>query len=206
MGCPAARGRQRRRVCGASSERQAEKVGQQAQAEIDPRPDKEEEADSGRPHDPSFIGPAVQGGGDDPERCVVTRIGRSHWTPPPRDPAATAGSGLILHPARHRRAVELLCSKHRDTNRPKSRAVLWRLAEGRVGPACPFGHPRRAAVVADQCACFVRTSCGLSDPGRTTCLSLVVAASRRRCEKISAVHRRYWWPRWRAKIDGKMPL
>ena len=36
-------------------------VEQQAHAEINPRPDKEEEDDDGRLRDSSFIGPAVQG-------------------------------------------------------------------------------------------------------------------------------------------------
>ena len=89
---------------------------------------------------------------------------------------------------------------------PNSRAMLWRLDKGRVGPACPVRHPQRAAVGADQCACFFRTSCGPSDPGHTACLCLVAAASRQRCEKISAVHGRYWWPQWRVKFYGKMPL
>jgi len=35
---------------------------QQADAEINPRPDKEDKDDYGRLRDPSFLGPAVQGG------------------------------------------------------------------------------------------------------------------------------------------------
>ena len=62
---------------------------------------------------------------------------------PPHGPAATVGNGLIVHPARDRGAVKLSLSEPRDMNRlaPKSRAVLRRLAEGRVGPACLLGHP-----------------------------------------------------------------
>ena len=88
MGCPAARGRRRRWVGGASGEGveipekakiesewaewQMGLAEQQAYAEIDSRPGKDEEDDddddylyhshSGRPRDPSFIGPAVQCG------------------------------------------------------------------------------------------------------------------------------------------------
>ena len=54
---------------------------QKAYAEIDPRPDKEDEDDHDddrRLRDPSFIGSIVRGGGDDPKRCVITRMRRSH--------------------------------------------------------------------------------------------------------------------------------
>ena len=75
---PAVRGRQRKWVGGASgegveilekveiesewAELQTGLVEQQAYAEIDPRPGKDDEDDCGRLRDPSFIGPAVQGG------------------------------------------------------------------------------------------------------------------------------------------------
>ena len=118
--------------------------------------------------------------GDDQKRCIITRIVRSYWTPGPHCQAPTAGSGLILHLARHGRAVELPCTEHHDMNglAQNSRAVFRRRAEGR---ACPFGHPRRSAVGAGQCACSVRTPRSLSGLGRAACLCLMVIASRRRC-------------------------
>ena len=122
--------------------------------------------------------------------------------------AAIARSSLILHLARHGRAAETSRSKPRDMNRlaPNSRPVLQQLAEGCASLAYPLGHPWCSAVGADQCACFVRTPCGPSDPGRTACPCLVAASSRWRCGRICAVRGRHWWPWWRAKIDGKTPL
>uniref|UniRef100_A0A8C4Q4S9 BHLH domain-containing protein n=1 Tax=Eptatretus burgeri TaxID=7764 RepID=A0A8C4Q4S9_EPTBU len=54
-----------------------------------------------------------------------------------------AGSGLILHPARHSGAAESSCSEHCDINRfaPNSRAVLHRLAEGHAGSRVPARAP-----------------------------------------------------------------
>jgi len=37
--------------------------------------------DDRQPHDPSFYRPCGAGGGEDPKRCVVTRIGCSGWAP-----------------------------------------------------------------------------------------------------------------------------
>ena len=42
-----------------------------------------------------LIDPAVQGGGDDPNRCVVTQIGCSDWALATRCLAPMAGSGPI---------------------------------------------------------------------------------------------------------------
>ena len=129
------------------AEWQTELVEQQAYAKIDPRPDKEDEDDhdyydDGQLHNPSFRRSIVQC--KVPSRSgVVTQIGCSHGPRPLHGPAATAGSGLILHPARHRRAVQLSQSEPCDMNRlaQNSRAVLRRLAEGRVGPAYRSAPP-----------------------------------------------------------------
>ena len=206
MGCPAARGRQRSGWVEPAARGSGE--GGTSGACRGRSKARQRGRQLLRPCDPSFIGLGVQGGGDDPKRCVLTQIGRSHWTPATTLHSRHSRSGLILHSARHRQAVELSSSEYRDMKRPapNSRAVLRQLVEGRVGPAWPLRHPWSTVVGADQCACFVRTPCGPSDPDRTACLCLVVAASRRRCEKISAVRERYWWPRWRAKIDGKTLL
>jgi len=198
VGCPAARGRWRRWVGGASGEGveipekaeiesewaewQTGIAEQQVYAEIDPRPGEDDDYDSppGWPRDPSFIGPEVQGGAQPRSDALSPESSAPIGPQPPLDPTVMAGTGLTLYPARHVQAVESSRSKPHDMNRlaPNSRAVLRRLAEGRVGPACPLGHPRCAAVGADQCACFVRTPCGPSDPGRTACLCVVTAVSR----------------------------
>jgi len=128
------------------------------------------------------------------KRCVITRIEHSHWAP------------ATTRPDRHGRKRPYFTS---GKTCPSCRIVslrtpryespcteLQRLTEGRAGPACPLGHLRRAAVGADQCACFVRMPCGPGDPGCTACLYLVPAASGRRSERMSAVRGRYWWPWW----------
>ena len=183
---------------GASGERQVE---QQVHAEIDPRPDKEEEDDDGQPRDLSFIGPAVQGGettqsdASSPESC--TPIGP--W--PRRDPAATPGSGLILHLASHRRAVESSCSEHRDMNRLALNS----------GP-CSGDWPR-AASAPHACS-------GTTGALQLVLINALVPSVRHAARAIRAVQHastwwrlprggcagRYWWPRWRAKVDGTMPL
>uniref|UniRef100_A0A8C4Q1N0 C2H2-type domain-containing protein n=1 Tax=Eptatretus burgeri TaxID=7764 RepID=A0A8C4Q1N0_EPTBU len=121
-----------RRRSRASGEWQMELVEQQAHAKIDPRTNKEEEDDDGWLCDPSFIGPAVQGrapprsDASSPESCVPIGpcAARLPW------PEAAS----LVHPARHRQAVELFCSKHGDMNRttPNSRAVF--LARPRATP------------------------------------------------------------------------
>ena len=101
MDCPAARGRWRKWVGGASGERQSEKAGQQLHAEIDPRPDKEEEDDYGWLRDPSFIGPAVQSEAPPQSDASSPESGAPIVPRPPHSPAAMVGSGLIVHPVRH---------------------------------------------------------------------------------------------------------
>ena len=203
----------KRRVGGSSGERQTEKAWiesewaewptglseQQVHAKIDPRPDKEEYDDYGWLRDPSFIGPVVQGAVPPQSNASSPESGAPIGPWPPQGPAVMAGSGLIGHPPRHSGAAESSRSELRDMNRLalNSLAMLRRLAEGRAGLACLLGHPRHAAVGADQCACPVCTPCGPSDLGHTACLYLVAAALRQRCEKNPAVHHeRYWWPWW----------
>ena len=96
------------------AEWQTRHVEQQAYADIDPKPDKEDEDDDdfGRLRDPSFVGPAVQGGAPPRSDASSPESGTPIGPRPPHDLAATAGSGLILHPARHRRAVELSRTEH----------------------------------------------------------------------------------------------
>ena len=132
----AARGRRRRWVGGASgdgveiesewAEWQTGLAEHQAYAEIDPRPGKDDEYDCGRLHDPSFIGPAVKGGAPPRSDASSPESGAPIGPRPPHDPNTTAGSGLILHPARLYRTVELSRSKPRDMIRLalNSRAML----------------------------------------------------------------------------------
>ena len=70
-------------------------VEQQAHAEIDPRPDKEEEDDDGLLRDPSFIGSAVQGGAPPRSDASSPKLGTPIGPQPPHGLAAMAGSGLI---------------------------------------------------------------------------------------------------------------
>ena len=80
-----------------------EKAEQQANAEIDPRPDREEEQVHGWLRNPSVFGPAVQDGAP-PQSDVVTRVGRSVLAPantwPGRDgrkrPHYTSGESEIV--------------------------------------------------------------------------------------------------------------
>ena len=150
----------------------------------------------------SFIGPVVQGRAPPRSDASSPESGAPIGSRPPRPEAA------IFYTLRD--IAELWNCLARNlryespcTELPGRAPVTGR---GRIGPACPIGHPRRTAVGADQCTCFARTSCGPSNPGRTACLCLVAAASRRRCGRMSAVHGRHWWLRWREKIDGKTLL
>ena len=127
---------------------------QQAFAEIDPRPgkndkdDHDDDYDCGRLRDPSFIGPAVKGGAPPRSDALSPKSGTPIGHRPQHGPAVMAGSGLILHLARNSGAAESSRSESRDTNRlaPNSRAMLQRLAERRIGPICPLGHPPACCV------------------------------------------------------------
>ena len=131
-----------------------EKAEQQANTEIDPRPDREEEQAHGRLHDPSFIGTAVQGG-EPPQSDVSSPESDALIVPrPSHGPVVMARSGLIVHPARDHGAVKLSRTEPLDMNRlePNSQAVPQRPAKGCVGSTCPPGNPRRPIISAGQCA------------------------------------------------------
>ena len=97
---------------------------QQVHAEIDPRP---EEEDDGWLRDPSFISPAVQGRALPRSDVLSPKSGAPIGPRPPHGPAAIAGSGLIVHPARHNGAAESSRSEPHDMNllASNSQAVLW---------------------------------------------------------------------------------
>ena len=169
----------------------------------DPRPGKEDEDDDDYWTAPRCrVGRRPKAMHRHPNRALPLGPGH-HTTRPPWPEAAS-----LVHLARLCQAVESSCSNPHNMKclAPNSWAVLRQQAEGHAGPTCPHGHPRCAAVGADQRACPIHTPCGPSDPGRTACLYLVAAASRRRCGRMSAVCGRHWWPLWRVRIDGKTPL
>jgi len=92
---------------------------QQANAETDPRPGKDDEdghdADydyhSGWPRDPSLKGLVVQGGAPPRSNASSTKSGAPIGPRLPHGPAAMAGNSLIVHPARDRGAVKLPCTE-----------------------------------------------------------------------------------------------
>ena len=173
-----------RQMGGASSERQAEKAGQQAHAAIDPRPHKEDDCNYGRPRNPSFIGPAVQGGATTQSDASSPESGTPIGPQPLHGPASMARSGLIGESGETSPSVELSCSEHRELNRPASNSQAVLSVRPRAAPVsvpASWRATQHAAVGADQCAWPICMPCGPSDPGRTACLYLVAAALRWRC-------------------------
>jgi len=74
---------------------------QQAYEETDPRPGKDDDDhnddyDTGQPRDPSFIGPAVQGGAPPQSDASSPESGAPIGPHPPHSPATMAGNGLII--------------------------------------------------------------------------------------------------------------
>ena len=120
--------------------------------------------------------------GDDLKLCVVTQIMRSYWPRTQRIRLLRPEVVPFIYPARHGRAAELPCTKHRDMNRlaPNSPTVLQRLDKSHVDPTCLFGHPPDSAVSAGQHACSVHMPCGPSVLGRAVRLRFVVTESRQR--------------------------
>ena len=76
-------------------------VEQQSHAEMDPRPDKEDDY-YGWLRDLSFVGFAVQGRAPPRSDALSPESGAPIGPRPPNGPGAMTGSSLILHPARLR--------------------------------------------------------------------------------------------------------
>ena len=107
---------------------------QQVHAQIDPKPDKEEEDEDGQLRDPSFKGPAVQGEAPPQSDALSSEscIPIEPWLCAARLPWLEAAS--LVHPAGHRRAVELSCSKHRVMNRPAPNSWAMLSVRPRAAP------------------------------------------------------------------------
>ena len=155
-----------------------------------------------------FIRSMVEGGGNDPKRCVVTRIVHSNWTLASCCPAPMAVSGLICTSGETWLSCGIVLLRTPRYESPCTELPGHVLATSR-GSRQP-----RMLVRAPPALCGWRWSMRLFRPyamlpersGPCMCACLVVIASRRRCGMTSVVCGRYWWPRWRAKVDGETPL